>query len=239
MVVLTIRLCVVITGKSAFFWGVESIRLSCRRGRCFAAGPVGCQGSAYLYFFSQMRTICQDTGGFARSPHFHLFNKQSLFQGGVCCVCLCGQDSGYVLTALPTELHRPRGRRWDSNPRQVNLHNAFAVGVFERGARPAAFAVWVGLRVGGMTRRIQDAGALRLLAAYRFKIRCTFHLLAVCVFPPPGGGWRRRNQDTFVPHLCTCRTCIWHKHFGVLNQCSCWMCLLFAHGGDKARVGFP
>lgn len=115
-----------------------------------------------------MRTICQDTGGFARSPHFHLFNKQSLFQGGVCCVCLCGQDSGYVLTALPTELHRPRGRRWDSNPRQVNLHNAFAVGVFERGARPAAFAVWVGLRVGGMTRRIQDAGALRLLAAYRF-----------------------------------------------------------------------
>ena len=51
MVVLTIRLCVVITGKSAFFWGVESIRLSCRRGRCFAAGPVGGQGSAYLYFF--------------------------------------------------------------------------------------------------------------------------------------------------------------------------------------------
>ena len=96
-----------------------------------------------------MRTICQDTGGFARSPHFHLFNKQSLFQGGVCCVCLCEQDSGYVLTALPTELHRPRGRRWDSNPRQVNLHNAFAVGVFERGARPAAFAARVGLRVGG------------------------------------------------------------------------------------------
>jgi len=142
-----------------------------------------------------MRTICQDTGSFERSPHFHLFNKQSLFQGVVCCVCLCGQDSGYVLTALPTELHQPRGRRWDSNPRQVNLHNAFAVGVFERGEPP-------------------------------------------CRFRGPGGvkgwrGWRRRNQDTFVPHLCTCRTCIWHKLFWGVNQCSCWMCLLFAHGGDK------
>ena len=31
------------------------------------------------------------------------------------------------------------------------------------GARPAAFAARVGLRVGGMTRRIQDAGALQLL----------------------------------------------------------------------------
>lgn len=108
-----------------------------------------------------MRTICQDTGSFARSPHFHLFNKQSLFQGGVCCVCLCGQDSGYVLTALPTELHRPRGRRWDSNPRQVNLHNAFAVGAFERGGPPCRLRGMGGLRVGGMTRRIQDAGALQ------------------------------------------------------------------------------
>ena len=238
MVVLTIRLCVVITGKSAFFWGVESIRLSCRRGRCFAAGPVGCQGSAYLYFFSQMRTICQDTGGFARSPYFHLFNKQSLFQGGVCCVCLfLGQDSVYVLTALPTELHRP-GRRWDSNPRQINLHSAVAVGAFERGGRPAAFAARVGLRVGGMTRQLQDAGALRLLCIGQIPnlmiADCCVRLSAAW-----RGGWRRRSQDTFVPHLCTCRTCIWHKLFGVLNQCSCWMCLLFAHGGDKARVGFP
>lgn len=189
----------VISGKSAFFWGVESIRLSCRRGRCFAAGPVGCQGSAYLYFFSQMRTICQDTGGFARSPHFHLFNKQALFQGwGLLCVSFLGQDSVYVLTALPTELHRPRADDGIRTHDKLIYIMRLLLEPLRGVGHPAAFAARVGLRVGGMTRRIQDAGALRLLAAYRFKIRCTFHLLAVCVFPPPGGGMAQAKPR----HLC-------------------------------------
>lgn len=140
----------VISGKSAFFWGVESIRLSCRRGRCFAAGPVGCQGSAYLYFFSQMRTICQDTGGFARSPHFHLFNKQALFQGwGLLCVSFLGQDSVYVLTALPTELHRPRADDGIRTHDKLIYIMRLLLEPLRGVGHPAAFAARVGLRVGG------------------------------------------------------------------------------------------
>lgn len=57
MVVLTIRLCVVITGKSAFFWGVESIRLSCRAGAASQQDLLAVR-VVLTCTFSQMRTIC-------------------------------------------------------------------------------------------------------------------------------------------------------------------------------------
>lgn len=182
-----------------------SIRLSCRRGRCFAAGPVGCQGSAYLYFFSQMRTICQ--------------------------------DSVYVLTALPTELHRP-GRWWDSNPRQINLHNAFAVGAFERGERPAAFAARTGLRVSGIFRWFQDARSLAT-PLYRTDPKsddcdCCVRLSAAC------RGWHA-VQDSGFAALPESK-----PNQGGLGGDSnpdlglvCCKSLSGAVVGDKARVGFP